>query len=305
MNRTLAMLASLICFAFPAHAQTPCGENAPAANAAIALATTQMENGDSEKAIAEAKRAVELDDTCFPAQLTLLRAYFVRFDYVEGLAALGISRKFRKQMKIVRTLRPNNIEARLMEISYLNAAPKIAGGNPAKARQLIEELETIDPAAAFRARLGLINTNMETSEIVSLLNDHVINSPEELKGRIWASRILILAKKEYRLADQELASLDQIALPEDAKVERFLLRGVLRVRGEFDYEEAENFLNEFVNRRPALRENAMEPLSIGYAYLGDARRLAGNEEGARTAYEAALARDPTLTRAQTGLAQLN
>lgn len=208
-------------------------------------------------------------------------------------------------MKIVRTLQPGNIEARLMEIAYLNVAPKIAGGNPSKAKKLIEDLNEIDPAAAFRAKLDAINGDMETSAIVTLLNDHAINSPEELEGRLWAARILILSKKEYRLADLELKSLNQIPLPDDVEVEHLLLRGVLRVLGGFEYEEAETFLSEFAERRPALPENAMEPLSIGYAYLGDARRMRGNIAGARIAYKMALAIDSSASRAQKGLALLD
>ena len=49
----------------------------------------------------------------------------------------------------------------------------------------------------------------------------------------------------------------------------------------------------------------MEPLSIGYAYLGDARQMVGDIEGARAAYEAALAADPDTSRAKKGLARLN
>ena len=305
MNLFLATLASINFFTVSALAQSPCGERSSLANTAIELADINMENGDSEQAIADAMRAVDLDDQCFAAQLTLLRAYYVRFDYVEGLTALGVSRKFRKQMKIVRTLRPGNIEARLMEIAYLNAAPKIAGGNPSKAKKLIEDLNEIDPAAAFRAKLDAINGGMETSAIVDLLNERIINSPEELEGRLWAARILIVSKKEYRLADLELVSLDQISLPDDAEVERLFLRGVLRVLGGFEYEEAEAYLSEFTERRSALPKNAMEPLSIGYAYLGDTRRMMGDIVGALMAYEMALAIDPNTSRAQKGLALLD
>ena len=107
------------------------------------------------------------------------------------------------------------------------------------------------------------------------------------------------------MADTELASLDRVTLPEETAIRRLLLRGVLRVRGDFEHREAETFLNEFIARRPSLPDNAMEPLSIGYAYLGDARQMVGYSERAPAAYEAALAADPDTSRAKKGLARLN
>ena len=246
-----------------------------------------------------------MDDTCFNAQLTLMQAYFQHFDHVEGMTALRASRTFRKQTKRVRQLQPNNIEARLMEIAYLDAAPAIAGGNASKARRLIDELDDLDPAAAFLARLEIIDSDTETSEIVAVLSDHAITSHEEIDGRMWAARILIVTKQEYHIADTELASLDKVTLPEAAEIERLLLRGVLRVRGDFEYEKAEVFLSEFIARRPSLSDDAMEPRSIGYAYLGDIRRMTGDTEGVRAAYETALATNPDSSRAKRGLAKLN
>ena len=305
MIRSLCLAAVTFLITIPSLAQETCGENALEANAAIDASLADIERGATEQAIAHAKQAISVENTCFEAHLTLVRAYFISFDYVEGLEALGISRAFRKQMKTVRTMSPENIEARRMEISYLHSAPGLAGGSQSKARRLIDELEEIDPASAYQARLEIGSGESSEDAIVALLNERPIASPDELESRIELVRTLILTAKNYRDADRELADWDRIALPEEALVESLLLRGSLRILGGFEYEAAEAFLSEFVERRPSLPPSSMEPVSIGYAFLGDARRLNGNTEEARHAYRAALALQPDTSRAIRGLAALN
>jgi len=107
------------------------------------------------------------------------------------------------------------------------------------------------------------------------------------------------------VADMEMVSWNNIELTEHNQVERLLLRGALRVRGEYEYAEAEALLTDFVQRRANLPDEAMEPISIGQAYLGDALRYQGKIAPARIAYKAALKQNPENDRAQKGLEALN
>ena len=303
----LLTVTLILFFTFPSSlSQEPCGPERSLANEALEAAMLQMETGDSEQAIEDAKRAVRLAETCFNAHLTLSQAYFLRFDHVSGLEALGVSRAFRKQIRTVRAMRPDHVGARRMEISYLYLAPRIAGGNRSKAELLIEELESIDSAEAYYTRLD-IGSSAETDEdtIVALLDERRISSADELEDRMILVRRLIGEAKRYRAADKELASWDAITLSEETVVERLFLRGALRVMGAFEYEDAEVSLTAFVDRRSALPQDAMESVAVGYSFLGDARRKQGNRQGAREAYEAALAVNPESSRANSGLAALN
>ena len=233
-----------------------------------------------------------------------MQAYYFRFDDVDGLAALGLSRAFRKQTAVVRELQPSNIEARRMEIRYLYQAPRIAGGSRSKGEKLIAELERIDSSEAYLARLEVGPFESDGDAMIALLNEKPIAAADELGPRSSIVRKLILTIENYRAADAEMATWDAIELPAEIEVERMFLRGVLRVLGGFEPAAAEAYLTEFVARRVALADDIMEPVSRGYAYLGDARRSQNKLAGAREAYEAALKLDADDRRAKNGLAEL-
>jgi len=304
MCRSLCRICFILILIAPTVAQAQC-ESSDAVNTALEAAQLSLERNNTEQAIEQAERAVEIAGTCFAANLGLLQAYFRRFDDVEGIAALALSRKFRQQLRTVRQMRPDNIEARRMEILYLYQAPRIAGGSKSKAKSLVTQLEEIDPRMAYLTRLQIGRYETDEGAVLALLNEYPATSVDELHDRLRLVRTLIIDLGNYTAADLELAMWENIAMSEDIIVERLLLRGVLRVLGEFEFEEAENYLVEFVERRSGLPEETMEPASIGYAFLGDARRLGGNAQSAVQAYEAALVLNPETKRAQRGLAALS
>ena len=191
-----------------------------------------------------------------------------------------------------------------MEIRYLHQAPRIAGGSRSKGKKLIGELESIDKEAAYLARLEVGPFEPDGEAMIALLNERPIGSVDELDGRSGIVRSLILTVENYRAADAEMATWDAVEMSPEIEVERLLLQGVLRVRGSFEYAKAEAYLTEFVARRTALPDDVMEPVSTGYAYLGDARRMQSNPAGARDAYQAALALNADDRRAKQGLAEL-
>ena len=224
---------------------------------------------------------------------------------MQGIAALPISRAFRKVLSETLALRPDNVEARMLQITYLHAAPKLAGGSRAQAEELIVELEVLDAVAANKVRMDIARNEGDNEMLITLLQDHPVRSEEELVERIHIVRSLIIESQNYAAAETELLSWDNIELTERNQVERLLLRGVLRVRGEYDYGEAEKLLTEFVRRRGDLPAEVMEPVSTGQAYLGDTLRLQGKTGLARQAYNTALAQTPENYRAIKGLEALN
>lgn len=268
MIRVICLATTFVLIASPSQAEDFCGAAATDANAAISASRLEMDRGESERAVDYSTQAVDLADTCFEAHMTLLRAYYLRFDHVEGLTALGVSRKFRKQLKTVRNMSPDHVEARLMEIRYLDLAPGIAGGNTSKARRLVGELTGIDPSAAYRARLDIERNESDPDKIIALLGERTISSSDELQSRTILVRELIVNAGRYRAAEHELSSWDQIALSEDTISERLLLRGVLRVSGGFEHDQAAAFLGEFIDRRASLPDDTQEPTWVACSSSG-------------------------------------
>lgn len=297
-----------ICLAFsissPSFAEDSCGDDAPEANAAIAQARAEMDGGDSALAVTEAMRAIELAQDCFDAHLALTQAYNDRLGDVQGIAALPISLAFRNILAKTLALRPDNIEARVLQITYLYSAPRMAGGSRAQAEVLLEELDELDSRAANRVRIDIARQDGDNETLIKLLKDHPVTSVDELEERIQNVRSLIVETQNYKIADQEMNSWDNIELTERYQVERLFLRGALRVLGGYEYPEAEMFLMQFIERRPGLPADAMEPTSAGQAFLGDALRLQEKSQSAREAYEDVLRQDPENNRAKRGLEAL-
>ena len=82
MIRVFYITTVFTLIALPSHAQNFCGEAETDANTAISASLFEMSQGDSVQAIEYSKQAVELSETCFEAQLALVRAYYLRFDHV-------------------------------------------------------------------------------------------------------------------------------------------------------------------------------------------------------------------------------
>jgi len=298
-----------VCLAFfissPSFAEDSCGDDASEANAAIAQARAEIDGGDSAVAVAEAMRALELAPNCFDAHLALTQAYNDRLGDVQGIAALPISRAFRNILAKTLALRPDNIEARVLQITYLYSAPRMAGGNRTQAEALLEELDQLDSRAANRVRIDIARKDGDNETLIKLLQNHPVTSVDELDERIQIVRSLIVETQNYKIADQEMNSWDNIELTERYQVERLFLRGALRVLGGYEYPEAEMFLTQFIERRPSLPVEAMEPTFVGQAFLGDALRLQGKTRSARETYEDVLRQDPKNDRAIRGLEALH
>jgi len=278
----------------PSFAENSCGDDASEANAAIVQARAEMDGGESALAVAEAMRGLELAPDCFDAHLALTQAYNDRLGDVQGIAALPISRAFREILAKTLALRPDNIEARVLQITYLYSAPRMAGGSRARAEALLEELDELDSRAANRVRIDIARKDGDNETLIKLLQNHPVKSIDELDERIQIVRSLIVEAQNYKIADQETVSWDNIELTERYQVERLFLRGALRVLGGFEYPEAELFLMQFIERRPSLPAEAMEPIYVGQAFLGDALRLQGKTLLAQEIYEDVLRQDPKM-----------
>lgn len=305
MLRHIILVCLALFISSPSFAEDLCGDDAPEANAAIAQARAEMDGGDSALAVAEAMRALELAPDCFDAHLALTQAYNDRLGDVQGIAALPVSRAFRQILAETLALRPDNIEARVLQITYLYSAPRMAGGSRSKAEALLEELDELDPRAANRVRIDIARKDGDNETLIKLLQNHPVTSVEELDERIQIVRSLIVETQNYNIADQEMVSWDNIEITERYQVERLFLRGALRVLGGYEYPEAEMFLMQFTERRPSLPAEAMEPTSAGQAFLGDALRLQGKTRSAREVYEDVLRQDPENDRAKRGLEALH
>lgn len=249
-----------------------------------------------------AERAVGAAPGCLAAHLVLAEAIDGRLDTAGGLAALDLSRRYRRAFAAALEIDPGNVEARTVEIGYLIHAPGIAGGDRRRATRRIGELEAIDPVAAAEMRVELARASGGDGLIEALATLTVL-TPDDYGLRRELARRLILADA-FREADAELATWPDGDAWREA--ERDYLRGALRALGGFELEAAEVFLERVRAIEPDTDDGREWPAEAGaLALIGTAREGRGDRAGARDAYQAALSEDAGNERARAGLARLN
>jgi tetratricopeptide (TPR) repeat protein len=250
----------------------------------------------------QAENAIDAAPDCILAHLALVRVLQDRLEDANGLGAMGLSRRYRRSVADALEIDPDNVEARTAEIGYLIYAPRIAGGDKARAAERIASLGEIDPLAGARMTLQLARTDGENDAIVSALSDLAGLTLDDFNVRSEFARRLILAER-YHEAEAELRSWPDGEPMRQAELG--YLRGGLRVLGEFELEAAEALLVQSLEiEREADAPSRWPPEDAVTALIGAAREARGNTEGAREAYMRALELNPENTRATEGLARL-
>lgn len=275
---------------------------APAASQA-SEARAHLAAGRDREAEATAARAADAAPRCVSALLLLAETIDRRLDEAGGLAALDLSRRYRRAIDAALEIEPDNVDARTVEIGYLIHAPGIAGGDRRRAQRRIADLQAIDPLAAAQMQLDLARAEGEDDAIIAALAALTPLAPEDYIRRSELSRRLILAGR-YEDADAELS-----AWPDgDAwrEAERDYLRGALRALGGFELDAAETLLDRARSFGPAAGDDRDWPSEAGaLALIGTAREARGDRAGALEAYRTALAEDSSNDRARAGLARLD
>lgn len=269
----------------------------------IGESRAHMEAGEFREADRDAERAINAAPGCIAAQLLLVDAIGNRLAGSPGLAALGLSRRFRRAVATALELEPDNIEARESEIGYLIHAPGIAGGDRRRAAERIESLAALDPVTAGEMRVELARANGDAEPLIEALGTLSTLTPGDFRLRSEFARRLIVAG-DYDRAEAELA-----AWPDGdpwREAERGYLRGALRVLGDFDLETAETMLEQARSIEPVEDgDGSWPPRSGMLALIGAAREGLGNLTGAREAFESALSEDSENARARAGLERLD
>ncbi len=115
-------------------------------------------------AIAECERAVALNPGNSMFQLWLGRAYGEKADHSSWFTAIGLAKKTHTCFEKAIALNPKNIEAQSDLSEYHIEAPGFLGGGVDKAAAQANEIEKIDPAAAFYIRARIAEHNKQNDE---------------------------------------------------------------------------------------------------------------------------------------------
>ncbi|MCI5046762.1 MAG: hypothetical protein MRY59_04605 [Aquisalinus sp.] len=281
-----------------------CGEPENAAvEAAIRDAEEQISLGDGLKAIAAAERALDADESCIAAHMAMLDAIQLRFEEVGGMKALPLAGKYRRSLAKALEVDPDNVEIRSREIGFLINAPGIAGGSKRKAKQRIDDLRKLDAIAAADMTVMLAKSNDDNNEIIEALAAYVALSPDDQGARI--EHVIFLREAgRYREADEKIVEYATIPGDDFYRLALLFLRGTVRVLGEYELVEAEEFFQQYIDEIESVDNQSLPDKARTLAYIGESRQLRGDKEGAIQAYEAAITLNPEEQKAVNGLKSL-
>ncbi len=192
------------------------------AEAAYYLGRVYLAQGRSLEAVKILEQATRLDPSSADSQFWLARALVQRIGEVPALFKLGIANRMRAAYEKAVELDPDHLEARVAVARYHSEAPPIAGGNPARAGQEIDEIRRRDPAVAHVAR-GLIHEQLGRPEpAAEELATAVEADPESVVA--WREAGLFYQRRQrwadaQRAFDEVLANepADPVALYEAAR----------------------------------------------------------------------------------------
>ncbi len=118
------------------------------AEAVFYLGRVYLAQRRSQAAVQALEQSARLDSESSTYQFWLAEALVARIDEVAVLFKLSIANRIRAAYEKAVELEPESLEARVAVARYHAEAPGVAGGNPAKAEQQLEEIRLRDPAMA-------------------------------------------------------------------------------------------------------------------------------------------------------------
>ncbi len=133
------------------------------AEAAYYLGRVYLARGRSQEAVKAIAESARLDPSSASYHFWLAEALVQRIAEVPAFFKLGVANRMRAAYEKAVALDPDHLEARVAVARYHSEAPPIAGGNPARAGQELDEIRSRDPAVAHVAQ-GLIHEQLGRPE---------------------------------------------------------------------------------------------------------------------------------------------
>jgi tetratricopeptide (TPR) repeat protein len=275
----------------------------PAAEADRLLSLTRVCNEleDFTCGVRYGEQAVQTSSDSSSAHYLYAQALRIKMSKVSKVKAMFSLGAYKKHLNRALELEPQNLDAREEEIGYLANAPSIAGGDLKKARQRVEELESLDRHRALRMQVMIEFKDENEPAAVAAMREILESHPDDFDTRFnlafWYQR-----NEHWADADEQFTRL---VAHESSRIALNALyqRARTRVLGEYEQEQAVLLLTEYLERLPE-QPQGVPGRTSAYWRLGNAYEQLERRADARQAYERALALDSKNVEAKRDLKQL-
>jgi tetratricopeptide (TPR) repeat protein len=164
-------------------------------------------NLDEAEKLGEKAVAMDAKDVRFHYRLGMIEGEKAR--KASLIHALGLARRFKREVDITLTLDPNHIRALHTLVAFNLEAPSIVGGDKAQARVIAERLMKIDPVEGYRALITIAHAEKREDRIEGYVRKAVAERPESYEAHLllgnWCAE-----QKKYDEAEREARAAMQV-----------------------------------------------------------------------------------------------
>ena len=132
------------------------------------LSNLEQAFGKTDEAVRLAEAAVKADPNEPKYHLQLAGALSDRAEKVNVFRKVSLAGRIRSELQTAVKLDPGNTNCLLGMMTFYEVAPRIAGGNKQKARQLANEIARIDSSKGYLAKARLARVHNQSDQVERL-----------------------------------------------------------------------------------------------------------------------------------------
>lgn len=272
------------------------GKTPPRADNYYWLARCAYELFDSDQAVANAERAVELDPKVAVYHHFLAVADGHKAEHSNWFTGLSLARKASHEFQEAVKLDPHNVAYQRDLISYYVRAPGIAGGGDDRAEAQIAQLTAIDPVQGHLAKLESYEDKRKWSLAEGECKAVLAAKPKEI------GPYLEIAAHYESHEDATGIRETSAAIPQNLTGDPRMLfyRSVADILAGDRLQEAESSLKSYQANLPQRREDHASR-SASHRWLGQLYEKLGKRDLAASEYRIAIEFNPNDKSAHDGL----
>lgn len=257
-----------------------------------------LDTGDLAGAEKEFIEATKLDPKHADAFAWLGNTYGSEASNAGMLKAMGLASKMRAAWDKAIELQPDNLAARTGYLQFYLAAPGIAGGSIAKAR---EQLPYVAKGDAYLGKLLEAQINRQDEKLAEAemqFRELAREKPDRREAWLGLGELLVEAKRH----DEAFKLFEDWAAVPGASAWASYFSGRLSALTGERLEAGEKHLRAYI--AAPLMQAGSPPLAAAHARLGQVLAHLKRPDEARSAFEEALRLDPENRTAKAGLKAL-
>lgn len=261
------------------------------------LGRVALAQHDADAAVRWLEKAVSRNDSSSEYHLWLGRAVGTKAEHSSVLKQPSLATRTKAEFERALARDSLNIDARVDLISYLTQAPGVLGGSEDRARAMARELRALNPYRGALAQAAIDEDKKNAGHAETGYRMLMKSYPDSAEPVV---RLVTLYQQDRRW-DDAFALVDSFLVrrPSDPAAQ-YQLGEIAALSGQ-RIAEGEAALERYLST-PVSEE--LPSYADAHFRLGMIRERNGNNAGARTDYETAIAIDPTLKDARKALDRL-